>query len=117
MVTATPPGEPPPAPPPTPRVAFATAARQAVLAVPGVVALDPPPPGSGRHETVPGLTVLPQAGGAHRVGVRLTAALVPLLPLAEAVRGAVHGAAFATGVPVGAVDVTVERLAAPVPEA
>lgn len=96
---------------PSGRVAFADAARRAALAVDGVVALEPAGLGSGLHETVPGVTVLPHSDGTYRVRLRLVTAMVPLPPVIERVRRAIrHSGRMLADAPVGTIDVVVERV-------
>ncbi len=77
----------------TDRMLIARAAHQAALAEPGVVVGDDG--GDGRYATLvdsgrlAGIVVVAERGGRYGVDLYLTAALVPLGPLAERVRKAV----------------------------
>ena len=95
-------------------VTLAQAALAATRAVPGVVGIS-----RGRYArvrtfglggaVVEGVQLTPEPEGLH-VAVHGVVRLAPLLPLAEAVRGAVAAALDALGRPVTAVDVWVDDL-------
>lgn len=100
-------------------VTLARAALATMRAVPGVADIS-----RGRYaiartfgprgETVEGVQLTPAPEGLH-VEVHVVVTLVPLLPLAEAIRTAIAAALAALGHPVTAVDVWVDdlRLSAP----
>lgn len=86
------------------RLAYVTA-----LGVPGVVGTDTGQGGrivtQERDVRVDGVLCVAAPGGGYEVALRLVCGLVPLHPLADAVRSAVIGAAAVAGLPLERVDV------------
>jgi hypothetical protein len=113
-----------PAPPPqvsaSPRVRLARLARDAALAVPGVLGAEA---GShGVHVTADppagllhGVSVVAQADGRYEVALRLVARVVPLVALSEEVRHRVQASARRVGLAdrLGIVNVEFARLLTP----
>jgi hypothetical protein len=92
------------------RMRLARLAQTAALGVPGVIDTDRGGRGvfasSGGGEEVPGVTCTAAAGGGYDVGLRLRCQMVPLLPLADAVRMTVQRAA--RGAQIAVADVSIE---------
>jgi hypothetical protein len=104
------------------RFRLAVHIAQAVLAVPGVVALDPGRSGldvtAERAGRISGVRCTAGPSGGYDVTVRLVSALVALEPLGVAVRAAAASAAALVGVTLERVDVHVaDVVATPVPVA
>jgi hypothetical protein len=106
----------------TPRLRLAALVRAAALATPGVVALDAGRRGvratAGEGFRVDGVVCAVLPSGRYQASVYLVAAMVPLPPLADAVRARAQRHAEIAGLAtqLGPVDVVVERVVAP-PEA
>lgn len=95
----------------SPRLRLARLARDAALAVPGVLRMDGGPDGlfavvSG-NQRVDGVLCAATADGGFDLSLRLVCALVPLPALGERVRAGVRARAAAAGLPTASVTVHV----------
>lgn len=101
------------------RLRLAALVRAAVLATPGVVGLDAGRTGIRMTASdglrVDGVVCAALPGGRYQASVHLVAAIVPLHPLADAVRARVQRDAASAGLAalLGPVDVVVEDVRAP----
>ncbi|HEV2819436.1 MAG TPA: hypothetical protein VGW11_02915 [Solirubrobacteraceae bacterium] len=96
-----------------PRDRLAQAALDAALGVEGVAGLAPPAPGlSSLGPLFAGIDVVAEGRDRYGLSLHLAAHLVPLLPLADAVRDAVASAARRDGLAdeLGRIDVRFETL-------